>query len=84
MFWLFYFLFEMQDFARLYRDAIVKYAHETFSGMADWEEQFTMENALQSAFERLDKDFETEAFPSNLNPRQINTQLLTIALSGNP
>lgn len=72
----------LQDFSGLYRDAIVRYAHETLSGMDDWEEHFTMENALQTAFERLDKDFETEAFPSILNPRKINHQLMTIALSG--
>lgn len=62
----------------MYRDAVVKYANETMSSLYDWEMQFTMENALQSAFVRLDKDFRDEAFFSS----QLNINLLSIALTG--
>ena len=45
----------------------------------DWEEHFSMENALQAAFSRLDTDVCHEAFPSG---HKLNTELLAVALSG--
>jgi len=67
----------LQEFAGLHRESIIKYANENLSAMGDWEEQFTMEKALISAFDRLDSDIMTDAFTGKLNP-----SLASIALTG--
>lgn len=74
--------FLCQEFAGIYRDAIIRYANKLLSGLKshdDWEKSFTMEKALQSAFMQLDDDFKNEAFDTSSN---VNLELLTIALSG--
>ncbi|XP_067933454.1 pyruvate dehydrogenase [acetyl-transferring]-phosphatase 1, mitochondrial-like [Watersipora subatra] len=69
-----------KELSTVYRDAIVKYGIELLSTIEEWEEHFNMEQALYSAFGRLDKDMEYEAFPHGHH--RLNAELLANALSG--